>query len=139
MKTVTFGELFQAKPGLQLLTQSVLPVKVSAKLAQLVAKVNPHIKTMEQEHDKLIMLYGQKNKEGKMVITPDMGKNWSRFLKDREELMSTEVELPDFEPVELPLKVPVKCEKCGHVQADDLELSAALIMSVQQFVTVKTE
>jgi hypothetical protein len=135
MQKVTLGELYRVKPGLQTLVQTPLPVKASMQMAKLIATLNPVYTTLEKEHNKLVMLYGEKNEAGNMQITKEMP-NWAAFLDARNKLLAQEVDLPEFEPVIMPVQVPTKCPQCGRVEPAELQLPAELLLLLERFVTV---
>lgn len=155
---LTNGEIFNARAPLDTLLQQKVPLKVSYKLAEMAEKLNAQVAIINKVRQGLFETYGEKNPynpmqmhippmvqkrdaKGKVIQRADgnpvMEDNpkLPKFLAEVEELMSIEVELV-IEPVVLPEKVTITCEKCGNIIERALGIEPANLMLLKNFIKV---
>jgi len=101
MSTFKNYEIYRSKPVLDRIIKERMNPLVALKLRSLFRLIVPRYEDVESERGKLIDLYGQKDKEGKLVQGPkDSNGNSTIILADAESygrdieiLMSDEFEI----------------------------------------------
>jgi hypothetical protein len=142
-KKVQNETIFSAKEPLAKLLKEGFPVSVSIGLVTLFKVIGGHWQVIEDVRQGIIKKYGDQLPSGGLELIgpndPDkrpMSKNWHQFVREYNELMTAETEI-DFEKVNIPQFVTVKCDKCQHAIKKDLEISAETLMILEAFIEVE--
>jgi len=95
---LTNAVLLNSTKTLSILSQKQLPIKVSFSIARNVSKINDELKIYNDERQKLIMKYCERDEDGKIVkdenkqikLKDECKEEWN---KDMQELLSIENEI----------------------------------------------
>jgi len=90
--------LLNSTKVLSILSQKELPIRVSFSIARNISKINDELKIYNDERQKLIMKYCEKDEDGKTIedenkqikLKDEYKQEWS---KDMQELLSIENEI----------------------------------------------
>lgn len=113
---VKFSDILDANGALGKLSQERLPVGQSVSLARLIKRLNEEINLFNDQRERLLKQYGEyKEDEGGYEIPKE---NLPEFRKDFDELMASEVGVPD--------KIKITLQK-------DSTIEAAVILGCEVF------
>ena len=87
---VKFSDILDANGALGKLSQERLPVRQSVSLARLIKKLNEEMALFNEQRERLLIQYGERQDEEGGYLIPK--ENQADFRKDFEELMKSEVE-----------------------------------------------
>lgn len=124
---LTNREIYEARESLNKLFDMVWPIRVSFKLAELIAKLSDPFANIEKVRQGLIKRYGVSGENGKLEVKPDNEK-WEEFIEQVNDLMEQKVEVV-FEPIELP-------EIVGE---NKVELKPNVLVHCMKFITIRGE
>lgn len=107
-------KLLNTTGALQYLNNTKLPVKLAYAIRKNIQKINNEIKFYEEERQKLINLYGEKDKEGNLKVDKNNNipikkeflEEWNREIS---ELLSIENEI-DIHMIKLDVLLNSNCE-----------------------------
>jgi len=123
------GEIFGAKEALMTVFEKEWPIKVSFKVAELIAKINTPFENIEKVRNALILKYGVQDKDNSSRFRIDAKLDtYPEFAKKHDELMEQEVEV-EFEKVLLPTKV----------SGEDVVIKPSLLLALENFVELEKE
>ena len=123
------GEIFGAKEALMTVFEKEWPIKVSFKVAELIAKINTPFENIEKVRNALILKYGVQDDDNPNKFRMDVKLDtYSEFAKKHDELMEQEVEV-EFETVKLPSKV----------SGEDVVIKPSLLLALTKLVELEKE
>jgi hypothetical protein len=118
------GEIFNdIKPAIGKLIQVQLPVRTAFEVARFTALIEPHIKTIENVKNSLIIQYGKIDERTATPIIDPECENWEQFVNEYNALMEIEVELPDTK-----ISIP------STVNGMDVKIEASVLLQLEKFV-----
>ena len=104
---VKFSDILEANGALSKLSQERLPVGQSVSLARLIRTLNEEMTLFNDQRERICKQYGEfKENEGGYEIPKD---KLPEFRRDFDELMASEVEVPD--------KIKITLQKGSTIEA----------------------
>lgn len=96
--------------ALQKMSQAVLPLSTAMKIKKNMKKISEAVETYEEQRQKLLAVYGEKDKKGELKKSEDgqvkfSDKNLEEFGKEMSQLLNTDVELVKINVADLGDKV----------------------------------
>jgi hypothetical protein len=121
------GEIFGSKEALADVFDKEWPIKLSFKIATLIAKLNTALESIEKVRNPLIQKYGKPAEDNpNNLIIDETSKDYPKFVAKFNELMAQEVEI-EFDIVELPATVDGK----------DVSIKPRILMALEKFIKLE--
>ena len=121
---LTNGEIFGSKEALGNVFDRDWPIKLSFKIATLIAKLNTALESIEAVRNPLVKKYGKPAEDNPNNIQIDeKSADYPKFVEKFNELMNEEVEI-EFDIIELPAKVDGK----------EVSIKPRILMALEKFV-----
>ncbi len=131
--------IYEAFPMLGQLSKVRLPVRASIDVATIVKKLTPAFEVLSGESDKLVKLYGKKQKgsgiQGIMAGTPE----WEKYQADLKIMLEGKWDEDlSIKKVVLPEKITGTCNKCNHNMDVTFEIKPMILVPLLDvFVELK--
>lgn len=118
---LSLGQLYNMRSALQALVGLNVRSSLAVRIVRMVKVLEPELRTVLEQRDKLIVKYGEKKGEQHSISPEMLGfKKWSAAFA---EVLGVEVDLP-VEPIELP---------------GDVSIAPSVLLSLEPLVSVVEE
>lgn len=125
MITTTVMNLLATKPILSKLAEKEMPIQDSLKVLRILKKTEEEFKVIDEAQQKLLLTYGEKDENGKLI--PD-GKNGVKIAAANADEFSAE-----FNAL-LQSQISFECDKLAYSVLNNLQISPLQLLNMEDFL-----